>query len=148
MPLPSADDFVDCLAKTFRPFADAQRAQGAGAYMRNLFPFVGIATPQRRACVRAAALAVPPTNLRAVCAALYKQEEREYHYAAWDVACLPSMRRLLVADDVKWLEGFITRHSWWDTVDYLVPKVIGPILRKERRALVEVSNRWISDDSI
>lgn len=147
MPLASATPFVRQLAETFRPHIDAHRAQGASAYMRNLFPFLGIATPQRRACVRAAAMAVPPIELRAEVEALYQRKEREYHYAAWDVACMASMRRNLQTSDVQWLQEYVTRHAWWDTVDYIVPKVLGPILRRDRKALVRVTKAWIDDEN-
>lgn len=148
MPLPSAGDFVNRLADEFRPLADAQRAEAASAYMRHLFPFVGIPSPLRRQCVRAAVASVHPSNLLTVCETLYRRKEREYHYAAWDVACLPAWRRQLDRHDVPWLATFITRNAWWDTVDYLVPKVIGPILRSNRETLTLITNSWIADDNI
>lgn len=148
MPLPSAGDFVNRLADEFRPHADAQRAEAASAYMRHMFPFIGIPTPLRRQCVRTAVSDVPLIDLRGVCDLLYQREEREYHYAAWDVACVPAWRRQLDLHDVPWLATFITRHAWWDTVDYLVPKIIGPILRSNRNALTSITNSWISDDNV
>ena len=148
-PSASADEFVHVLTRTFKSMADAQRAPAMSAYMRGIAPFLGIASPERVRAVRTVLDTVGrPDDLARCAELLYACAEREYHYAAWDVCSHRTIVRTLTPEDVSWLEAFIGRHSWWDTVDYLVPRVIGVILRAHPHLLRGVTAPWIESDDI
>lgn len=101
-------------------------------YMRERFRFLGIATPARRAATRslvaAAKREADEPELRAAAIALWRLPEREYQYAACDL--LSVCQRSLTAKSVPALRRLITTKSWWDTVDALASRVVGPLAER------------------
>jgi 3-methyladenine DNA glycosylase AlkD len=96
------------------------------AYMKDQFPFLGVAAPVRRAAV--AALVKPRLThdeLLAVADGLWQCPEREYRYTAIDL--LARHVRSLGPVDVPWLLALAQRDPWWDTVDGLAG-VVGDVL--------------------
>lgn len=119
------------------------------AYMRGIAPFLGVGTVDRRSAVRRVlADTGVPSDLASVCDMLYQREEREFHYAAWDVCSTPRVVRTLTSHDLPWLEPFIVRQPWWDTVDYLVPRVIGVVLRSSPHLLGDHVRAWIASGEL
>lgn len=115
-------------------------------YMRDQFAFLGIKTPQRTLVLRSFLAAEGMTaNIRNVALALWKEHNRECQY----VACvlLRKQRRQLTMDDVPLFEHLITTKSWWDTVDAIVPNVVG-VLALESHATRELALRWIESENI
>ncbi|WP_127848773.1 DNA alkylation repair protein [Lacticaseibacillus hulanensis] len=87
-------------------------------YMLNKFPFLGLKTPERKAQTKpllAASRNWSVEEILAVVTELYARPEREYQYAAIDLA-----RRHVRQYDLgtlRKLSAFITQKSWWDSVD-------------------------------
>jgi 3-methyladenine DNA glycosylase AlkD len=127
-----ASEFVKALSPELIALGDRKRAIGAQAYMRDIAPFIGVATPERRALVKKIAKSlVAPTSeeLGATARKLWKLEEREYQYAAndligihWKVA-----DKNFLSDHV---EDLVITKSWWDTVDGLGSVAISPLTDK------------------
>ena len=127
-----ASDFVKALSPELIALGDRKRAIGAQAYMKDIAPFIGVATPERRALVRKIAKTLPaPTSdeLGATARKLWKMDEREFQYAACDLV------------DIHWKisdKNFLAEHvedllitkSWWDTVDSLGSVAISPLTDK------------------
>jgi 3-methyladenine DNA glycosylase AlkD len=58
-----ASDFIKALSPALEEMSDHKRAIGAQAYMKDIAPFVGVATPERRATVKRIAKAMKtPTS--------------------------------------------------------------------------------------
>lgn len=127
-----ASNFLRVLEPQLRELGDRKRAVGAYMYMKQQFPFIGVATPERRALVRkiAKALKTPSSDELGVTARkLWKLEEREFQYAAndligihWKVA-----DRDFLADHV---EHLIINKPWWDSVDGLGSVAVSPLTDK------------------
>jgi 3-methyladenine DNA glycosylase AlkD len=127
-----ASEFVKALSPALEEMSDHKRAIGAQAYMKDIAPFIGVATPERRSTVKRIAKSMKsPTSeeLGATARKLWKLEEREYQYCAndliqihWRVA-----DRNFLADHV---EDLIITKSWWDTVDGLGSVAISPLTDK------------------
>jgi 3-methyladenine DNA glycosylase AlkD len=130
MPFPSK--FIKKLEPELRSMSDRKRAIGAQAYMKDIAPFIGVATPKRRALVKQIAKSMPaPTSeeLGLTARKLWKLDEREFQYAAndligihWKVA-----DKKFLADHV---EDLIITKSWWDTVDGLGSVAVSPLTDK------------------
>lgn len=121
--------FGDAVEAALAPLADAERAVGMAAYMRNRFVYLGIQTPERRAAIKPLVRAfapVGPAELRAAADVLWAHKEREYQYAAADL--LVHWRAVFGVDELEWLLDLARQKSWWDTVDALV-KVTGAVVR-------------------
>jgi len=131
------------------------RAIGAQHYMKDVAPFLGVQTPDRRNLVKkiAKAMTIPSSaELGNTARALWKLDEREYQYAANDLISI----HVAVAD-AKFLqdhvEFLITHKSWWDTVDGLGSVAISPLSDKYGcEKLIEKWNRssniWLNRAAI
>lgn len=128
--------------------ADPKRAAGAQAYMKDIAPFLGVATPERRAAVRAICKTLPdPTSdqIGKTATKLYAMKEREFAYAANDLIDYYSD----FADKdflEKYVEKLVTTKSWWDTVDGLGSVAISPLtVSYPNKKLIE---KWIRSENI
>jgi 3-methyladenine DNA glycosylase AlkD len=100
--------------------------------MKDIAPFIGVATPERRALVKkiAKTLQAPTSEeLGKTARKLWKLAEREFQYAANDLIDIhwKIADKDFLADHVEHLT--ITK-SWWDTVDGLGSVAISPLTDK------------------
>lgn len=139
----TATPWVRVTRAALEPLADPTRAVAMAAYMKDVAPFLGVTTPDRRGALRTAWRALPapgPADLRAAVLALWAFPEREYQYAACDLLAryqrtLPSH---VLVDPVQRL---LTTKPWWDTVDSLGTAVITPLVSRDS-ALVDLMWQW------
>ena len=139
----STRDWVAAVQAALHPLADAERAGPMRAYMKNQFPFLGIATVARRQAVAFLARECRDEAL-AVAQALWALPEREYQYVACDLL----RRRIegLTDTDFGVLRQLILDKSWWDTVDSLAVTVGGVV--KQYPHLIAQMDEWIEGDSV
>lgn len=143
---PPATALADRLTTAFTGEADTARAAAMAAYMRDLFPFLGLPTPVRRAASRpllAETKGWPEADLAALARACWALPEREYQYFACDV--LVKRAGSLSPDFVPVLRELVTTKSWWDTVDALASRVAGPLVTAHPR-LLTVMDAWIAEE--
>jgi 3-methyladenine DNA glycosylase AlkD len=148
-------NFVADISKSLLKLTNAKRAIGARMYMKDVAPFIGVATPERRSLVKRIAKELPvPTSeeLGATARKLWKLEEREFQYAANDLIGIhwKSADRNFLADHV---EHLIITKSWWDTVDGLGSVAVSPLTDKYGCAkLIESWNKsenlWLNRAAI
>ena len=134
---------------------DKKVAFGAQAYMKDIAPFLGVKTPERRKLFKEIFRELPkPTSkeLGETSRALWKLREREYHYAACDLIdfFIESADKNFLKDHVEYL---ITQKSWWDTVDTLGSVAISPLTIKYpsislMRSWNKSSNMWLNRAAI
>lgn len=113
------------------PLRDGHRAGPMAAYMKGVAPFLGIATPDRRHALRRAWTSLPAPSSRELgeaATALMALQEREFHYAAYDLVA-----RHLGRCDEYFLDSYVTdllqTKPWWDTVDGFVTAAVSPLCR-------------------
>jgi 3-methyladenine DNA glycosylase AlkD len=140
-----ADTVPERVTAGFPAPADPGRAGPMRAYTRDVAPFLGIPTPDRRAPSRTV-LAGTPRPDEADCTAIalrcWALPERAYHYFAVDYPRRHAGRRS---------SGFlpVTRHlvttvPWWDTVDPLAVHVVGRLVAADRGLTADMDD-WITD---
>jgi len=120
----------------FREHANAELACEMSAYMRDLFPFLGIKTPVRRKLSSAfikAAKKEQQIDWEFVTRCW--EQEREFQYLAMDY--LQAVSKRLAPEDIPRLRELAVTKSWWDTVDAL-DSLIGAIIfaHPENKALM------------
>ncbi len=122
-----SDRRLAVLAVALEARADAERAPAMAAYMKGQFAFLGIRAPDRREAQREALgdwRAPSPDDLDAFARSCWARDEREFQYAACDT--LVRHVKHLGPDVLDLCEVLITTKSWWDTVDILASRVVGP----------------------
>ncbi|MGA8516127.1 MAG: DNA alkylation repair protein, partial [Burkholderiaceae bacterium] len=109
--------YLSAVEAALTPLRDNERAEAMAAYMKNHFPFLGIPTPARRKATRG--LARPElATVHAIARALWKHNEREYHYVAVDLLATTA-EALEPLATLALIEELALKHSWWDSVDGL-----------------------------
>lgn len=114
------------------------------AYMKDVAPFLGVKAPARRVAVRETMREVgrptEPEDLAAGMRALWSRPEREFTYAACDVA--GRLQRMCGADFLTDpVEDLLLIRPWWDSVDALGNAVISPVCGRDPAARA-VIRRW------
>lgn len=136
------------IEKTLLEKADKELAKKQSAYMRQLFPFLGVTTPHRRALVRPLHKSHPIKEeeqfIRAI-HDLWGREHREFQYAALDLAS--GFKKSASAEMLKVYEAMIRAKSWWDTVDEIAANLVGPLIANHPHLLKEM-DRWIDDENL
>ena len=140
----AARDLVDKLENLFMDHAHPENAPPMQSYMKGKFPFFGIKSPERKALSHQFLRDNEPIELP-VLAALFREcfsaEERELQYFVQDAG-----RSLMRKLDMAFLPVFhdlIGRKSWWDTVDFLSPKLAGMLLRRYPERVADFPDQWI-----
>ena len=136
------------LRPMFTAEADPERSASARRYMRDLFPFFGIPAPGQRRIARTATAglrAPSEAELASIARACWDEQEREWQY----FACGYLRRHIGVGSPalLSTVEWLIETKSWWDTVDALASRTVGPLVRKHRE-LAGVMDGWIASDDI
>jgi 3-methyladenine DNA glycosylase AlkD len=143
-----ADAVIARIRPTFEAARDPDRAVQAAAYMRDLFPHLGIAMSARRALDRTVLAGLPkPTedDLHATALRCWDLPEREYQYFACGL--LRAHVRVPGPDFLATVRALITTKSWWDTVDALATRVAGGLVRRHPE-LVATMDDWAADDNM
>ena len=131
----------------FKIQGDPVIAVGMRHYMRNKFPFVGAKTPERKLQTRPlikASRQWTEAEVLARVAAIYARPEREYQYAAIDLA-RAHVREYNRADLLQLRPLFLDR-PWWDSVDALRP-LYGDYVRLHPAELTDVFDMFAHQDS-
>jgi 3-methyladenine DNA glycosylase AlkD len=142
------ESVLDRLTTLFEADRDPARAVAMRAYMRDQFDFLGIMAPRQRALARqAVAGTARPTEvaLLALADACWARPHREYQYFACDY--LRRHAGVLSPDALPAVRRLITTKPWWDTVDVLASRVVGPMVTREP-GLAAAMDDWIDDDDL
>ncbi len=137
------------LTTVFREAADPERAVGAAAYMKNNFEFFGIPAPLRQSIVREALReqGLPEAaDMAMIVRKLWSLPQREFQYAAMDIS--QRMVRKVDEHSIVWHEECIVQKSWWDTVDYLAARIVGPHFVRFPEQRLKTVHRWIGADNM
>ncbi len=138
----------DSIMGRLKVAANPDKAIQMKAYMRNQFEFYGISSPERREIFRPFFSSLdksahPSSGFVDMC---YKQNEREFHYLAMEYVFY--FRKRLTASSLPLIRMMITRHSWWDTVDYIASNILGYLVRRNPDLKNDQLEKWIVDDNM
>jgi 3-methyladenine DNA glycosylase AlkD len=123
-------------------------APAMAGYMRDRFAFLGVKTPARRRAARPLLRDVhtwDEDDVVDLVDACWNQPEREFQYVGSDIVVAESDR--FGAERLADLRRWITTSSWWDTVDALVSKGVGTIVRGFPDLTAEM-DVWITDENL
>ena len=140
---------IDQIIDAFKTAGDVQRAADMKRYMRNLFDFFGVKAPIRRGLSNEFVRNVKKKSIDEVleCTnALWSQQERECQYVGLDL--LIAVKRRLEPRHIETIQSYITRKSWWDTVDGLATHAIGYLFWQHPELRSLYVPIWLEDENI
>jgi len=147
----SADDqLVKVIRAGLAELADPVKAPAMQAYMKSVMPFRGVAKPERSVLLKqvlADHILPDRVTFSATVLQLWRTAEfREERYAAIDLSGHRAYRRWQDRELVPMYEEMIVGGAWWDYVDELAIRRIGPILRADRTRVTPIMLGWAADD--
>lgn len=142
-------NYIRTLQSEYERNADAENAVGQKAYMKNHFEFYGIKTPIRREIQKPflARESLPPKKeLEELVKTLWLKPEREYQYFTQELTY--KYHKQVEKKDVALFEFMVVNKSWWDTIDFIAPKLIGEYFKKYPEQRDGCVKKWIASDNI
>ena len=142
-------EFIKILEIEFEKNANPEIAIGQKAYMKNNFDFYGIKTPDRRKIQKPFLVKkyLPPKkDLEKIVKTLWKKPEREYQYFSQELT--EKYSKQFDKSDIELFEFMIINKSWWDTIDFIAPKLVGEYFKlypEQRNNHIE---KWIVSGNI
>jgi 3-methyladenine DNA glycosylase AlkD len=122
--------FITELEIAFSKKQNLENAIPMAKYMKNLFPFYGIKTEERRAIFKAIFKSNKEEvtqNARAIALTLFEKEQRELHYCGIEILIL-TLKNNYSKEDIQLIEKLLVTHSWWDSVDTISKFILGEYL--------------------
>jgi len=126
--------------------ANTQLAIGMKAYQKNKFEFYGLTAPKRREICQpilhhSKLLSKKETII--LVKELWNQPQRECHYLAQELL-LQNSNKSIEKEDINLLEWLVLNKSWWDTVDFIAPKLISIYFKKFTEERNKKTDDWIN----
>ncbi len=130
--------------------SDPEKAPGMRAYMKSEMAFLGVQNPARVALLKRVIPENPLPDRVSFCAAvLTLWREAEFREERYIAVALSGHRAYASWQDSSLLdmyEEMIVTGAWWDYVDEVAIRRIGPILRAERAKVTPLMLSWSRDE--
>lgn len=143
------DAYVAAVRTLYAQNANPLDAPFMKRYMKDQFDFFGIKKPLRETLSNQIIqeYGIPgSSDLKEIAALCFQENERELQYFVNDL--LKKVIKKLDDSFLPVLEALILQKSWWDTVDFLAPKLAGNILQRHPNQIPAFPDRWIESDNI
>ncbi len=142
-------NYIRQLVEIFRQNANPKNAEPMSKYMKNLFPYLGIKTPERRELLKQffKEHGFPEiSGLKQIVTDLWELPEREFQYCA--VGLLNNFKEKLDKDIIDLYEYLITTKSWWDTVDGIAIWLVGSLFKKYPEMIKPYTEKWMNSGNM
>ena len=142
----------DAVVAALCDVADPARAPGQQAYMKSAMPFCGASVPQCRRIASAVLETHPPDGALAWEAAILGlwrgAVHREERYVAVELLLHRRCSGWLEPARVPMIEELVVTGAWWDHVDPIAARGMGPLLAAHPRPARALLRGWAKDGNI
>jgi len=132
--------------------ANPDRAAGMRAYMKSAMPYRGVRSPEVDAIARRVFAAHPLATYaawQATALELWRTAEfREERYLAVGLTGERAYREYQVPAAIPMYAEMIVTGAWWDHVDELAIRRVGPLLISHRAEIDPLLRRWSHDPDL
>lgn len=142
--------FISSLETAFKTNIQPENAEAMSKYMRNLFPFLGIKTTQRRLIFKEICNQNKDEiskNPRAIALELFAKPEREFHYCAIEIL-IKHLKENYKKEDIQLIENLIMTNSWWDSVDTITKNILGEYLLEFPSEIEPIIERFSNSEDM
>ena len=144
-----SNKFINYLEEEFNKYADPVIAKSQQAYMRNKFDFHGLTAATRRKIQKPLLtkhVSISTIELQEITKILWHKNQREYQYCAQEL--IMQNIQQFKKDDINLFEFMIKNKSWWDTIDFLAPKIIGHFFQTQPKITEKTIEKWLTSNNI
>ncbi|NQY67076.1 MAG: DNA alkylation repair protein [Flavobacteriales bacterium] len=142
-------EYIAALKEAFEEHSNAEIAAQQKAYMRNQFEFIGLKTQTRRAASRPFLVKeyLPVKSVMTkIVVELWNEDSRDYHHFAQELYL--KYVKQIEKRDIEMFGYMIANQSWWDTVDFIAPKLVGAYFKKFPEERDKIIKHWLASDNI
>jgi 3-methyladenine DNA glycosylase AlkD len=143
-------DLVAAARAALQELANPAKAPDMQAYMKSEMPYRGVAKPERSALAKRLFAEYPMADVDMLVATALElwrgAEYREERYLAVDLTGYRAYSAWQDSSLLPLYEEMIVTGAWWDHVDEVAIRRVGPLLRAEHEKLAEVMLRWSADE--
>ncbi|MFS8098350.1 DNA alkylation repair protein [Lentzea alba] len=137
------DSLVDAVRAGLEELADSRKAPEMQAYMKSEMPFLGVQKPGRVALLKSLPRIEDRDSWLEAVQTLWREATyREERYVALS---LSGDRRFQSVDLLPWFDEMIVTGAWWDFVDEIASKLVGPLLRSTPEVVRPLMLKWSVD---
>lgn len=143
------EDFIITLTKVLEKNANPKIAAEQKAYMRDQFEYYGIKTPSRRHIQKPFLLKefLPQKEVAIqIVKSLWNKPQRDYQYIAQEL--LFKYTKQIEKDDISIFEFMVVNKSWWDTIDFIAPRLIAAYFVKYPEKREHFVDKWLISNNI
>ena len=134
---------LDAVRSGLRELADPVKAPEMQAYMKSDMPFLGVQKPGRAALLKSLPQIASRDEWLDVVQTLWREATyREERYVALS---LSGDKRFQSTDLMPWFDEMVVTGAWWDYVDEIAARRIGPLLRSTPEAVRPQMLKWSAD---
>lgn len=141
------DGYIHDMTVILEHHADPVVAKSAERYLKNLFTLYGIKAPLRRELFKTyyKTAGIPSINdMPRFITLCWSHPQREIHYFGMET--LMKYANKLPLQSIEWMEHMVTRNAWWDTVDMIAIRLMGPYFIQYPRQRDPITSRWMASD--
>ncbi|ASR37107.1 DNA alkylation repair protein [Prauserella marina] len=146
---PTATALVSAAREGLAELGDPGKAPDMRRYMKSELPFRGVQKPARERLAKRLFTEFPLPDreswLAAVTLLWREAAYREERYLAIDLTGHRAYARWQTPDLVPVYEELVITGAWWDYVDVVAPKRLGPILRDHPATMAPLLREWAVD---
>lgn len=142
-------NMYDTIREMAPRYADPSRSEAMKAYMKGQFEYYGISSPSRKKLMtelRAQWKPVLNDDLWKLTDMLWTDPHREMQYVALEI--LGPLAKKMDCTHMATLEHLILTKSWWDTVDGVVPDLVGAVFKKDKACRDKYVYKWMEHENI
>ena len=132
------------LIESFEALADAEKAPAMEQYMRNQFAFYGIPSPLRQHLLTTFIKknGLPENdNISEIIHNAWQLPQREMQYSALFV--MEKRIKKLPITTIALFEELIVEKSWWDSIDFIAPSLVGTHFQRFPEIRDETLTKWM-----
>jgi 3-methyladenine DNA glycosylase AlkD len=141
--------YVTDIIEVFQASANSEIAEKQKAYMRGRSEYFGLTSPVRREIQKPILLKqwLPPKEeLHDIVKELWAQPQRELQYFAQELTF--KYKKDFGEKDMELFEHIALNKSWWDTIDFISPKLMGHYFTLYPELRKSYVTKWNKTDSI
>ena len=142
-------NYIKPLVKEFKNNANPTNAEPMAKYMKNLFPYLGIKTPERREITKKffKEKGLPEiSDLEEIIRDLWELPEREFQYFA--IGLMVKLKEKVDKDIIKLYEYLTATKSWWDSVDGIASWSVGEHFKKFPELIKPYTEKWLKSNNM
>jgi len=142
-------NYITELEIVFQKHSNSIKASQMKRYLKNQFEFFGISAPLRREITRNFLRKenLPPVgSIQDITSELWGKPEREFQHFAVELST--KYLKYFEPSFIYHFEYLITTKSWWDTVDFIAPNLVGKHFASHPELTIPISNNWANSDNM